>query len=107
MKYRVIFQPRALSSLEEQYRHIANDNPEAAAKWLNRFVDAIEGLSDKPERCPVARESEHVGIEIRQFLFGKRQGVRRVLFVVDGNTVRILSVRHSAQADVAPDDLLG
>ncbi len=40
MKYRVIFQPRALQGLEEQYQHIAKANPRAAADWFNRFVAA-------------------------------------------------------------------
>ena len=31
MKYRVIFQPRALHNLEQQYQHIAKQNASAAA----------------------------------------------------------------------------
>ena len=106
MNYRVIFQPRALQDLEDQYQHIAKVYPRAAANWFNRFVTAIEGLSQFPERCPIARESELVGKEIRQFLFGKRQGVRRAIFVIDEQTVRILSIRHASQSDIAPEDLL-
>jgi plasmid stabilization system protein ParE len=74
MKYRIIFQPRALQNLEDQYQHIAKHNARAAANWFNMFVAALEGLSEMPERCAVARESELVGKEIRQFLFGKRAG---------------------------------
>lgn len=106
MKYRVIFQPRALQNLEEQYQHIAKQNPRAAANWFNRFVNALGSLTEMPERCGVARESELVGKEIRQFLFGKRAGTRRALFVIEADTVRILAIRHSAQADVTLEELL-
>jgi len=61
MKYRVIFQPRALQNLEEQYQHIAKQNAAAAAKWFNQFVAALDGLAHSPERCGIARESELAG----------------------------------------------
>ena len=105
MKYRVVFQPRALEQLEEQYQHIAKQNLRSAATWFNRFVSALESLSVLPERCPIARESE-LGKEIRQFLFGKRAGIRRVYFTIVGDTVRILAIRHSAQSDIPPEELL-
>jgi plasmid stabilization system protein ParE len=106
MKYHVIFQPRALQNLEGQYQHIASHNPRAAARWFNRFVTALEGLSQFPERSPIARESDLTGREIRQLLFGKRQGVRRAFFVIEQQTVRILSIRHASQSEIDPDDLL-
>ena len=101
----MVFQPRALEHLEEQYQHIAKQNVRSAATWFNRFVSALESLS-VPERCPVARESELVGKEIRQFIFGKRAGIRRVYFTIVGDTVRILAIRHSAQSDIPPEELL-
>jgi plasmid stabilization system protein ParE len=107
MKYRVVLQPRAAEQLEEQYQHIARQNPRSAANWFNRFVSALQGLSHNPQRCAVARESELVGREIRQFLFGRRAGTRRVFFVIEGKTVHVLAVRHSAQPDITPEELLG
>jgi plasmid stabilization system protein ParE len=107
MRYRVLIQPGALRSLEAQCEHIAQDNPAAAARWFNRFLTGIEKLSSFPERCPVARESEFAGREIRLWLFGKRRGVRRVYFVIDGDTVRILSIRHASQSEISLEDLLG
>ena len=105
MKYRVIIQPRALENLAEQYQHIAAQNPRAATNWFNRFVSALEGLSQFPERCAIARESELLGKEIRQFLFGKRAGMRRVFFVIEDDAVRVLAIRHSAQSDISQGDL--
>ena len=106
MKRRVIFQPRALEQLEEQYQELAKQNSQAAATWFNRFVAALQSLDQMPERCPVARESELVGKEIRQLLFGKRAGKRRVFFAIEADTVRILAIRHSARSDIPLEDLL-
>lgn len=81
MKYRVIFQPRALRELEEQYQYVADRSPDVAASWFNRFVGALEGLANNPERCSKAREAELIECDVRQLLFGKGRGVRRALFV--------------------------
>lgn len=107
MKHRVIFQPRALRELEEQYQYIAERSPQMAARWFNRFVSSLEGLANNPERYAVAREAGLVKREIRQLLFGKGRGVRRVLFIVERDTVRILCIRHSAQQDLTREQLLG
>lgn len=106
MSYRVTFQPRALANLEAQYQYIAEHNPTAAARWFNGIVKALEGLADFPERCPIARESEIAGREIRQLLYGRRSGVRRAYFAIENDTVRILCIRHAAQAEVPLEDLL-
>jgi plasmid stabilization system protein ParE len=107
MNYRVVFQPQALLDLEDQYRYIARDNSLAADRWFNRFVAAIEAIADSPKRYSLAREGQLIGREIRQLLFGKRRGVRRVLFLIESDTVRVLCIRHIAQRDMSADELLG
>jgi plasmid stabilization system protein ParE len=106
LKYRVILQPRALRDLDAQFQHIAQRSPETAARWLNRFLNSLEKLANNPERCSIARESGLVGKEVRQALFGKGRGVRRALFVIDADAVRIVCVRHSAQKDLSAEELL-
>src|SRR5262245_58927186 len=106
MTYRVIIQPRALEHLEAQYQYIAQQSPWAAASWFNRFVKALESLAEFPQRCPVARESDVVGREVRQLLFGGRAGTRSAYFVIEADTVRILAIRHSTRSDIPLDDLL-
>jgi plasmid stabilization system protein ParE len=105
MNYRVVFEPRAVRYLEEQYHYIASQNPRAATKWFNRFAEALQGLSRHPDRYAVARESALVGREIRQMLFGRRGGVHRVFFAVERDTVHILAIRHAAQSDIRPEEL--
>jgi hypothetical protein len=65
----------------------------------------INTLETHPERCGIAVESEELAVEIRELLFGKRHGVYRILFQIDGKTVQILRVWHGAREHVSPEDL--
>lgn len=107
MKYRVIMQPLAKRELAVQYEFISRQSPRDADRWFNRFLLAIEGLSTFPERCSMARESTIAGCEVRQLLFGKGQGVRRALFVIQESTVRVLCIRHAARGEATVDELFG
>ena len=68
-------------------------------------MTAIDSLETMPERCGQASEATDVGLDIREFLFGKRHGTYRVLFQIDGRTVYILRVWHSARDAVSRDDV--
>jgi plasmid stabilization system protein ParE len=57
----------------------------------------IATLANFPERCGLAPESEHFDEEIRQLPYGKRPNVYRILFVIRGDTVHVLHVRHGSR----------
>lgn len=78
---------------------------DAGSRWVVNLLRAVDTLADHPLRCGVAEESEDLGVEIRQLRIGKRQGAYRVLFLVDGQTVHILRVRHGAQDRLSREDL--
>ena len=59
----------------------------------------ISTLKANPQRCPVDPDSEAYGEEVRVLL----HGTYRVLFVIRGETVRVLTVRHSAQRSLADE----
>jgi plasmid stabilization system protein ParE len=105
MKYNLIIQPPALADLDEAYRWIAERSPENAAHWFNGFLEALHRLEQFPDRCGVAPESEQVGREIRQLLYGRRAGVYRALFVVEKDEVHVLHIRHAARSTMTPDEL--
>jgi plasmid stabilization system protein ParE len=107
MNYTVIVMPRALRDLDGAYLWASRSAPETAARWLNRFHAALRTLSSNPERCGIAPESEVVGQEIRQFLFGKRPNVWRALFTIQGGEVRVLHVRRAAMDSASADELGG
>ena len=104
MKHKLIIQPPALADLDEAYRWIAQRSPENAARWFNRFVEALQTLERFPGRCGVAPESEQIGQEIRQLLYGRRGGAYRALFVVRDDEVHILHIRHAARNSMTPED---
>ena len=74
-KYRLIIQPPALDDLDEAYQWIREQAPEAAARWFNGFVEALNTLATFPDRCGLAPENDAVEAAIRQLLYGRRSGV--------------------------------
>jgi plasmid stabilization system protein ParE len=80
--HRVILTENAKANLRHYYLRAADNAPETAARWLNRFHEALQTLSTRPERCPLAPENKLVEPEIRQFMFGKRTGCYRALFTI-------------------------
>lgn len=92
MNRRVVLQRLAARDLDEAYRWAASNAPEAAARWLTRFENALSTLSHNPERCPFARENSKVDLEVREFLFGRRPHVFRVIFTIEADTVRVLRI---------------
>lgn len=105
MRYRVVVQRLAEQDLREAYEWAAERAPEAAARWLDRFQLALQTLDHNPERCGLARESEKVNGELRAFLFGKRPAVFRVIFLIDGKTVRILRIRRAQRRFLTRDEI--
>lgn len=82
-------------------------SPSQASQWYMGLLQAIESLSQMPNRCVLAPENKNFSLKIRQLLYGKGRNLYRVLFTVfdDENvsTVRILHVRHGLQRTVGDD----
>jgi plasmid stabilization system protein ParE len=97
MKHRVEISPQALADVEAAVEYIRARAPESVARWYDRLMERVESLAVRPNRCPLASEAEKLGIPLRQLLFGKRRGVYRILFTVEGRIVRIHSIRHAAR----------
>jgi len=104
-KYRLIIQPPAFDDLDEAYQWISARAPEAAGRWFSGFVEALNSLTTSPDRCGLASENDAVEPEIRQLLYGRRRGVYRVLFVITGDEVRVLHIRHAARGTMAAEEL--
>jgi hypothetical protein len=55
------------------------------------------------ERHPTAQdETEQLGVTLRQMLYGRRPGVFRILFPIEGETGTLHYVRHSARGPIEP-----
>jgi plasmid stabilization system protein ParE len=95
MSYRVLVQRLAVQDLDEAATWAARHAPMAAARWLERFHRALQTLDANPQRCPLAKENAKVDVELREFHFGRRPNVFRVIFTIDVDSVRILRIRRA------------
>jgi plasmid stabilization system protein ParE len=75
--------------LDDAFVWAARRAPATAARWLDRFQAALQRLDTNPQYCPAARENRKVDVELREILFGKTPNVYRVVFMIDGDTVRV------------------
>jgi plasmid stabilization system protein ParE len=71
-------------------------------KWLNGVINDIASLKEMPGRCPLAAESEELGLEVRLLLHGRKKRAYKIYYAVDHETpstgtVRVFHVRHRAR----------
>jgi plasmid stabilization system protein ParE len=107
MTYRVVITENAKANLRGYYLKAAERAPLTAARWLNRFEQALETLSYLPLKCGLAAENGLGGAEIRQFLFGKRPSVFRALFTVVGDEVQVLHIRRATMDTATGKEIYG
>jgi plasmid stabilization system protein ParE len=93
----VILQRLAIQDLDDAFAWAARKAPATAARWLDRFQAALQRLDTNPQRCPRAREHDKVDVELREVLFGKTPNVYHAIFMIDGDTVRVLRIRRAQQ----------
>jgi plasmid stabilization system protein ParE len=105
MKYSVRLQHAAVDDLDQAYRNAAKHAPRTAARWYNRFYDALQTLDTNPERCPKALENHKSNRELYQYLYGKRPNVFRAIFTIEGDTVWILRIRRAARRPLTRREL--
>jgi plasmid stabilization system protein ParE len=98
VSYQIVITRRAKADAAEAFRWLADRSPSAAARWYAGLFRAISKLAEMPERHPIAPdESDQLGITIRQMLYGRRRGVYRVLFSIEGDTIVLHYIRHAAR----------
>ena len=103
MKYRVVVTARARADALKAFLWLADQSPDVAERWYAGLEKAIGTLKTFPKRHSIAEdESEQLGVTVRQMLYGRRRGIYRVFFSVEGDTVTLHYVRHSAQGLIEP-----
>jgi plasmid stabilization system protein ParE len=108
VNYRVTILPRAKCELLEQALWWSeNRSAEQALHWLEGFERALESLTNHPDRCSVARESEAFDVVIREVHYGLRnKATHRAVFEIRHDEVIVCTICHLAQRDLIPDDIL-
>jgi len=105
MTFPVIITPNAEQDLLQAYRHIRKDAPAAAGRWIKAVRNSIETLAKNPHRCLLAPESVSLGEPIRELFFGKGpRGTYRILFVILGDALYVMHVRHGSRDEFQPHE---
>ena len=100
MAYLVRTMPRAERDLEIIFQFVQADTSTTANKWFNGLVDAIESLSELPQRNPSTAEDP----TLRHLLYGNKPHIYRIIYSIDFSRKRvsILHVRHGARDSFEP-----
>ena len=88
---RVFRSPLAVDRVSEIAEYIAQDNPEAAEKWIDGVFKKVEELGTFPESGRAVPET-HIST-IRELIFGNY----RVVYRLEEKRVSVLTVRHGKQ----------
>ena len=105
MKFDVELHEQARFDLQDAFHWAAARAPETAERWLDRFEEALQSLSTFPERHGLAAEATTHGREIRELHFGKRPNVFRVLYLIDGEKVRVARIIRSSRMPLGKDEI--
>ena len=79
MTYQVEISPTAVADIEDIFLWLKGESPDRAYRWARGCYEAMLTLENFPKRCVLARESEYLGIQVRQLLYQKQF---RILFTV-------------------------
>jgi len=99
MAYRVSLAAPAEADAYAAFERIRVAAPLHAEKWLTRLFEAILSLDKLPTRCHVIPEAKELGFPARHLLYGKGNGVYRIIFHVreDEQHVRVLRIWHASR----------
>jgi plasmid stabilization system protein ParE len=103
MKYRVELAATAKADIRQQAQWLREQaSPLKSERWLAGLEKALDTLQARPQRCPVAAESDRFPEEIRELLLGKRKHKHRIIFAIRNDAVYVLYVRHAARDALEP-----
>ena len=93
MDWRLKWSPAALRDIEERAEQIAQDSPENAARWVESFFTAAEGLLSFPRRGRCVPEVDDLPEEIRELLVGDY----RLIYLVDEPVLLMVTMVHGSR----------
>ena len=91
----------AKSNLATIADFIAADSPPNAVKWLERIEVKIETIAKLPLRHAIAYSAADIGRDVRQSFFG----VYQILYVLDGEELIVITVRHGARRPLSASEV--
>lgn len=99
MAYRVRLTPRAAGDADAIYRRVTVEAPFAGPRWYGRLIETLRSLDTFPERGQIVKSLSRSERMVRRILFGRKPSVYRIYYSIEGDTVRILHIRHGARRE--------
>ena len=107
-RYQVVATINAKREIMASRRWYEEIDAEIAARWYDGLNLTLRSLSDNPGGWQRSPEFETDHREIRRAIYRSgRKSTYTILFSIEGEIVRIVSVRRSSQRPIEPDDLAG
>ena len=91
--YRVSITTSAERDILDIWNYIFDDSKQGAKKFIRQIETEINKLKKYPQRCPVIKETELLGIEYRHLVLGNY----RIIFKLDAENVYIMRVIHGSR----------
>lgn len=88
---KIVWSPLAIEKTSEISNYIAQDNPSAAAKWVETLFDKVSLLKSSPKSGRIVPETQRD--DIREIIYGNY----RIIYAVATSNIFVLTVRHSRQ----------
>jgi toxin ParE1/3/4 len=94
---KIIWSPLAIERVSEIAAYIAQENPQAAEKWVNRIFRKVEELRRFPESGRTVPEIENQ--TIRELICGNY----RLIYRLEEKRISMLTIQHGKQILPADD----
>ena len=103
MAYLVKLTARAERDFAALWLQIHAEDSDAALRWYRGFKEAILGLEELPNRCPLTPESS----KLRHLLYGQKPHIYRAIYRVLEwqQQVEVLHIRHGARRRIQESDV--
>ena len=88
---KIVWSPLSLDRATEIAGYIAQDNPSAAAEWVETLFAKVELLRTSPSIGRVVPEANRD--DIRELIYGNY----RIVYLNKKNQISILTIRHGKQ----------
>ena len=92
-KYKILLARQAQNDLAEIYDYIAADSPANGAAFVLGLEKKVLSLTALPERASLIPENSQLGTRYRHLVHGNY----RIIFRIQGDTVLVLRIVHSAR----------
>ena len=88
---KILWSPLAVERASEIVDYIAQDNPEAADKWIHTVFSKVEQLRSHPEMGRMVPEINEQ--QFRELIYGNY----RIVYRIETEKISILTIRHGKQ----------